>query len=566
MATTLTTISQAQYQAITQGGAESKAIATGLSRNIAASLIGPNGRPINGNLRLHANNDGTYSVRMSQWSNKTENRAFNDFARQLTEAAFGTTARDALAQYQTTATRTGSHSYFKLVQTAYTEQKNDGLVKVLKQGDGALNGSEAVSEEMDKKLRLSSAKETSRIGAHLPSRLTPERTFSALEAVIANIKRNPKHASLGSGAFGSANLARLDDGSEVVVKTFASPSPFNLDRSRMSAYSVGMSTYLGHSKLTDFSEGKKRLASPTHYLVSKDGIEAPVLLDIKQARRLMKEQRTAGTMTATCHATVSPKAQGESLQNLRGKMNDTEQKQVFRELLTYLRSTAERGIVHRDLTPDNIFSDKGADEGAARTIQVIDTDLMIKNTLQGRPGDFHFNTAGKALYMAPKVALCRAYGPEADMHSVGMVVLGNRFPVLTETLATCLFVRLPHDLSEEVIGGEVNRLKTQLKKDNIPSSLYEKIDKNIEKNYVQALKDTAKKYWSTLDENQKSGAIGKELAGFLKEMDDPSTITGAALSLIGKVDENRSEWISNKSRLLAVNAITATTFHPALTP
>eukprot|EP00466_Bigelowiella_natans_P000556 jgi/Bigna1/125887/aug1.1_g595 len=79
----------------------------------------------------------------------------------------------------------------------------------------------------------------------------------------------------------------------------------------------------------------------------------------------------------------------------------------------------ERKIVHRDLKPDNIFVSDGsiriADFGLSR--------VMPKPASWWSAGAAEMSICGTNLYMAPEVLAEKPYGTEADVWSLGIVIL-----------------------------------------------------------------------------------------------------------------------------------------------
>ena len=141
----------------------------------------------------------------------------------------------------------------------------------------------------------------------------------------------------------------------------------------------------------------------------------------------------------------------------RGDLGDGDVAAIGVELLDALACAHGRGIVHRDVKPQNVMLDvsghvKVMDFGIAR---LVDAD-----TLTGE-GD----VIGTVAYMSPEQAAGRRVGPPSDVYSAGMVLyelLAGEHPLRgqtpAETLSNVAAGRLPSlaslrpDLPKDLIG------------------------------------------------------------------------------------------------------------------
>ena len=238
---------------------------------------------------------------------------------------------------------------------------------------------------------------------------------------------------LGRGGMGSAFSARLN-GQPVVVKALVEPEPFTLNR--LVDRDIGQSIYLGagSKRLPDFAQDLS-IAAPTHYLMRPSSNEPLQLLDANQAKQLLKAQRGQGVMTAICEGEVMPMAQGVDMYDhiSQGGLSDADQMKVFSSLLKFGKEMTRRGIIHRDLKPDNMYI--RPDTGQ---LSIFDWDFALK--LSSKPGtQLPRLTAGSPAYISPKVFSGAAYAHEADMHSIGMMMLHTRYPKVFDAISQSLF-------------------------------------------------------------------------------------------------------------------------------
>lgn len=91
-------------------------------------------------------------------------------------------------------------------------------------------------------------------------------------------------------------------------------------------------------------------------------------------------------------------------------------RRVLQEVAQALAYAHARGVIHRDIKPDNIMLDRGsgrslvADFGIAKALTGDDTEVT-------QPGE----VVGTARYMAPEQALAEPVDARADMYSLGLV-------------------------------------------------------------------------------------------------------------------------------------------------
>jgi serine/threonine protein kinase len=260
---------------------------------------------------------------------------------------------------------------------------------------------------------------------------------------------------LGAGAMGSAYKAMLN-GQQVVVKTNNQPMPFTLmrlayDDARL-AGNIGHSVYLStpSSRLPDFKTDA--IVAPSHYLIRRFPDQAPELMSAAQAREFLKQERVAGRVAAQCEGEVMPMASGEpGLSVIEQQMDDATQGRFFKDMLELGHGLQGRGLLHRDLKPENMFIDPQTGK-----VQVFDWDFAYKISSKLSQAQVSPTLmAGSPLYLSPKVALAGAsrqgYAGEADMHSIGLILLNARYPRTFETMLS--------PLAQEIKRGQYSRVK-----------------------------------------------------------------------------------------------------------
>ncbi len=97
-----------------------------------------------------------------------------------------------------------------------------------------------------------------------------------------------------------------------------------------------------------------------------------------------------------------------------GRCEPTRATEVFGQIVEALAYAHDRGVLHRDLKPDNILL---TEDGEVRI-----TDF---GTAKGGPSDQHLTMTGEAigtpLYMAPEVVKARGADVRSDLYSLGVL-------------------------------------------------------------------------------------------------------------------------------------------------
>ena len=109
----------------------------------------------------------------------------------------------------------------------------------------------------------------------------------------------------------------------------------------------------------------------------------------------------------------------------RQKLREEEAALVVYYLLEAVQYLHTRGIVHRDLKPENVLLDLNSD--SIKNIKIIDFGLS-KTIL---PTQHLTEQCGTLAYVAPEVLLNQAYGIQADIWSIGVIMyLMYYFPLI----------------------------------------------------------------------------------------------------------------------------------------
>jgi len=163
---------------------------------------------------------------------------------------------------------------------------------------------------------------------------------------------------------------------------------------------------------------------------------------------------------------VSELVEGSTLARLAhdGELSDREIGEIGADLCEALDHAHSRGVVHRDIKPQNVQVTEGDGDGESRA-KLMDFGIarLADGASMTAPGD----VVGTLAYMSPEQAEGRAAGPEADVYSLAL------------TLYECWSGENPHLRSSpaataRAIGARARALR-RLRPD-LPRELTETID------------------------------------------------------------------------------------------
>jgi len=136
---------------------------------------------------------------------------------------------------------------------------------------------------------------------------------------------------------------------------------------------------------------------------------------------------------------------------LENQMTEEKAKQLGIEICEALDFCQQKGLIHRDIKPGNIFVDswgrfKLGDFGVARTLEAATSGMSKQGTEH---------------YMAPEVFYMRPYGSNVDVYSLGIVLYRlmneNRLPFWPDAPAPVTFTDKINALTKRMQGEKLPR-------------------------------------------------------------------------------------------------------------
>src|ERR1051326_3613731 len=210
-----------------------------------------------------------------------------------------------------------------------------------------------------------------------------------------------------------------------------------------------------------------------------------VAADAQAIARMKREARTAAQLyhpnIATIHAfeeaadrvfIVMEYVEGEPLSHVirRGPMAEADVCRIARSVADALEAAHEKGIVHRDIKPDNIMVSgprvKVLDFGIAKQVEPQNVNANDPTTVLTQQGTI----VGTVFYMSPEQALGKAIDRRSDLFSLGSVMyeaVSGRRPFQGDT-ATDTITRIVRDeapLPQSVSHGLATIISRCLRKE-----------------------------------------------------------------------------------------------------
>lgn len=191
-----------------------------------------------------------------------------------------------------------------------------------------------------------------------------------------------------------------------------------------------------------------RLGRPVAVKVLPPSLES----DEESRGRLLREARTAAQLThpniATIHAIehqddawfiVMEYVEGQPLsRRIRQGMTEQEACRIARDVAQALSAAHRKGIVHRDIKPDNILV-------SDTEVKVLDFGIAKRVSPEDSRGDTFVTQTGVILgtihYMSPEQALGRTLDGRTDLYSLGVVLfeaVTGRLPFHGDTITDVL--------------------------------------------------------------------------------------------------------------------------------
>lgn len=114
-----------------------------------------------------------------------------------------------------------------------------------------------------------------------------------------------------------------------------------------------------------------------------------------------------------------PYLRGESLRQrlTNGPLNQYEVVRIGGEIAAGLAAAHERGLIHRDIKPDNIWLEEGTDR-----VKIVDFGLVRSMTVQGTELTSRGVILGTPKYMSPEQARGESVDARSDLFSLGIVL------------------------------------------------------------------------------------------------------------------------------------------------
>lgn len=337
-----------------------------------------------------------------------------------------------------------------------TERTAQALVELLNKA-----GVADAQSRVDQLLKPKGAADYGRLSAESLSRLlgSPDvraKIFSPRQQLQHQLQdqgyRNMAH--LGAGGQGTTFLTKLA-GQDKVVKLFVEgdefkPQLMDGNRANRQAYGDYFASYLAAGRKTAI---KPLVVTPQTYIMTKPAGDGFDMLTPQEVRQRAKAIRTGGQPAMQCVGLVMDKAPGSTLDKMDGfSPGNAASVGLAKSGLQTLRALNERGLLHRDIKPDNMTYD-----AKRREAHFFDTGFMFKVRKQDSSntgviqnlwakGKAWLNAENvgedklpiKALgtngYSHPAVLQGKPCGSQQDLHSFALTLMEKSYPGLKPRL------------------------------------------------------------------------------------------------------------------------------------
>lgn len=205
----------------------------------------------------------------------------------------------------------------------------------------------------------------------------------------------------------------------------------------------------------------------------------------------------------------------DELLSVRGQLTAEETAELLEDILSPLQAAHDRGLIHRDLKPNNIFQ---VEDDGGRYVKILDFGLAKRKTTTGPTSKATKQgvAIGTPHYMSPEQAMARTVTPRSDLYSVGII----GYELITG--------RVPFD------GQPVEVLVKQVNEAPAPPSAHTQVPESLERLILKLLaKDPNGRPAS-------AAAVRAELRTIKKELASATTriaATGAPLPAVSVAEE-----------------------------
>ena len=218
---------------------------------------------------------------------------------------------------------------------------------------------------------------------------------------------------LGEGGFGTVYRIRKD--SDLGSSLYAAVKVVEIPKSRSEVKSLMISGMDDASIQAHYDGVAKRFQREIDVMLALKG--APGVVAIEEQAAVRKDGGVGWTIYIRMElltSLVDYQFSRRSADNPQGLLSQTEVVRLGEELSEALVACHEKGVIHRDIKPDNVFvtaygNFKLGDFGIARQLE---SSSRLMSTL-----------AGTGMYMAPEIFLAKdRYDATVDIYSLGLVL------------------------------------------------------------------------------------------------------------------------------------------------